>query len=281
MLRLRSHDELLAHSPHDPWIRWSLARPLRGEVWVHEDVALVERLGRRRGFWVVPLRSGMPSAPGDSWVAAAPGEDHASGSSSEPARVAAALTALRDGGHLDRLASQSVSVPQAHAAVAHEVLDLADGGDWDWMWTTRAPAAHPAEAEVVELDDLGDAAELEAFSRRHNPRVWTEIGTGRVHRWVGIRDADGALLAIGGAEAEESGIPHLAGIVTDAGHRGHGLGTAVTAHLTRWSVERHGACTLGMFSDNAAARSVYDRLGYRTAHAWHSRGLAGRDQLSA
>lgn len=160
-----------------------------------------------------------------------------------------------------------------HAHVAHEVLALGDGGDWDWMWTTTAPAADRREAELEELDDVRDADEVSAFTRRHNPRVWTEIGTGRVVRWLGRRDADGRLTAVGGAEREAGGVPHLAGIVTAVDRRGEGWGAVVTASLTRWSLREHGVCTLGVFADNDAALRVYRRLGYRTARSWHSRLL--------
>ncbi|ANS77572.1 hypothetical protein SGUI_0176 [Serinicoccus hydrothermalis] len=258
MDRLTRHADLLALSGGDPWVRWSVPDPLPGEVWVHEEVALVQRLGARPGFWVVPLCSGMQGT---------------SPSRGELARVRAALTELRDGGHLARLGSRSVSVPQAHAEVAHEVLELGDGGDWEWMWTQEPPQVDARERDVIPLDDSADAAELTAFTQAHNPRQWTEIGTGRVHRWVGLRDGHGALVAVGGAEREATGIPHLAGIVTAIDRRGTGLARVVSAALTRWALEEHGVCTLGMFSDNAAARSLYARLGYRTARAWHSRML--------
>ena len=249
-----THAELLERSAADPWVRWCLPDPLPGEAWVHDDVAVVQRRGHRPGFWIAPLPSGMPSA-------------------AESDRVRSALTGLRDGDHLRRLGARSVSVPQAHAAMAHAVLDLADGGDWEWRWTEDEPTVDARERHVIPLDDREDEAELRAFTERHNPRVWTEIGTGRVHRWVGLRDPAGDLVAIGGAEREATGIPHLAGIVTAQHRRGEGLASVVSAALTRWSLAEHGVCTLGMFSDNAAARAVYDRLGYRTARAWHSRML--------
>lgn len=260
MHRLTSHRDLLDRSGGDPWVRWAVPDPLRTEVWVQENVAMVERVGRRRGFWVAPLRPGMPQVLNPARLA------------EEGGRVREALTALRDEGHLERLGSQSVSVVQEHGEVAHEVLPLGPGGDWDWMWTATPPPPVVGHRLVV-LDDTTDADELTAFSHAHNPRVWTEIGTGKVRHWVGVRSADGTLLAVGGAEAEETGVPHLAGIVTHVGHRGQGLGRAVSAELTRWAIAGHGVSTLGMFSDNDAARSVYDRLGYRTARAWHSRQL--------
>lgn len=252
MRRVRTHAELVALSGGDPWVRWALDPGLPGEAWVHGPVMLVERLGERRGFWVAPL--GGPAEVG-------------------PDDVRAALGALRDGGHLRRLRSRSVSVVRSHAALAHEVLDLGDGGDWDWMWSATSPPPDAREAELEELDDARDAAELSAFTRRHNPRVWTEIGTGRVVRWVGGRDDAGHLIAVGGAEREAGGVPHLAGIVTATGLRGQGWGGVVTTALTRWALGQHGVCTLGVFADNAAALRVYRRLGYRTARAWHSRQL--------
>ena len=104
--------------------------------------------------------------------------------------------------------------------------------------------------------------------------MWTEIGTGRMKRWIGLRDASGALIAVGGAEWEDSDVPHLAGIVTAQARRGEGLGAVITAGLTRWSIEEHGVCTLGVFSDNTVALRLYARLGYRTGRAWASRRLA-------
>ncbi|HSP59420.1 MAG TPA: GNAT family N-acetyltransferase [Ornithinimicrobium sp.] len=253
MRRVRSHAELLELSGGDPWVRWALDPALPGEAWVHGPVALVERLGGRRGFWVAPLTA-------------------ATGADADAVR--AALVALRDGDHLRRLRSSSVSVVRPHASVAHEVLDLGPGGDWDWMWSTSSPPADSRESELEVLDDGRDAEELSSFARVHNPRVWTEIGTGRVVRWVGRRDAAGRLTAVGGAEREAGGVPHLAGIVTATDLRGRGWGTVVTAALTRWALQEHGVCTLGVFADNRTALRVYRRLGYRTARAWHSRRLA-------
>lgn len=252
-----SHAELLDISEHDPWVRWSLPAQPAGEVWSDGRVLLVQRLGRRPGFWVTQLTTPLTA---------------------EEARDG--LLWLRDGGHLERTCARSVSVPQEHLPIAQEVLDLLDGGDWEWMWTTTAPPLDPREDLLVELDDRADAAEIRAFSQTHNARVWTEIGVGRIHRWLGLRDPAGHLLAVGGVEVEDSGVPHLSGIVTARDRRGKGLGSVISAALTRTAVDDHGVCTLGMFSDNDVARRVYQRLGYRTARRWASRRLAADDRGS-
>lgn len=268
MERLDSYAELLARAGDDPWVRWgAAARPVDDpavsgaeplELWVHRDIALIQRTGERRGFWVVPLRQAAAAhaAPGD-----------------EADRVREALTVLRDGDHLARVAARTITIDAAHGGTAYSLLRLGEGGDWDWMWTVDDPPATAAEERLIRLDDGTDADEINAFAAAHNHRVWALAGTGQVVRWLGIRARDGELLAIGGSEREESGAPHLAGIVTHTGQRGKGFGAAVSTGLVRWALADSGVCTLGMYSDNAAARSVYRRIGFGTARAWQSRRL--------
>lgn len=246
-----SHDELLRLADGDPWVRWGLPPSLPKEVWFDGHVALIRRLSVRPGYWVTPL----------------------CGSATE-SEMRSALEWLAASGELEGLERPSVSVPQEHLAVAESVLDLTEGGDWEWMWTSTPPPVDSREEGLVDLDDLEDAEEIGMFSFRHNPRVWTEIGTGRMKRWVGLRGPSGDLIAVGGAEWEDSGVPHLAGIVTAVPRRGEGLGAVITAGLTRWSIEEYGVCTLGVFSDNAVALRLYARLGYCTGRAWASRRLA-------
>lgn len=170
-----------------------------------------------------------------------------------------------------------VSLPQPYAAAAHEVLpNLTPGGDWEWMWTTTTPPAtrrnelRPNELRLVELDDRDDAEELIAFTREHNPRVWAQVGTGTLVHWIGLRNALGELVAIGGAQREASGVAHLAGILTHREKTRRGLGAHVTRALTTWALADGGASTLGVFSDSPGAVRLYARLGYRTAAVWHS-----------
>lgn len=250
--RVADHRELLALSGNDPYVRWGQPDPLPGLVLASGDAVAVERLGRRRGFWVWPLPSA--AAPGDAL------EDM--------------LLSLRDEGHLQRQRTESLSVPQPYAARRAKLFEVGAGGDWDWMWTTRRPAPESGEDRLVELSDRDHADEILALARAHNPRNWTEPGTGRTELWLGLRDDAGELVAVGGMERLDSGVAHLAGIVTSARQRGRGLGRIISATLTRRAIEQDGVCTLGMYSDNVAARVVYTRLGYRTAKAWSSRRLA-------
>ncbi|WP_131105306.1 GNAT family N-acetyltransferase [Ornithinimicrobium sufpigmenti] len=159
------------------------------------------------------------------------------------------------------------------------------GGTWAFMWTDEADDLPPAPPGLVELDDAMDAARIEAFGRRHNPVFEGFPGRGYSSLWLGVEDAGGELAAVGAIHVLGSGAAHLAGIVVRPDLRGTGLGTGLTAQLTRRAVAAHGASTLGVYSDNAVAVQLYQRLGYAVAHHFHTRGLtrvrvgaaAGRD----
>lgn len=248
---IADHPALLALTGGDPYVRWGIPDPLPAPALVVEGAVAVERHGRRRGYWVWPLEEAADPA----------------------GAVRSAVATLADGGYLEPAEVAGLSVAQPYLAAAADIVELADGGDWEWMWTVTAPPPEPGEEELVELSDSADAEEIAAMIARHNPRAWTEPGTGRTELWLGLRDERGELVVVGGMERLDTGVPHLAGILTATGLRGRGLGRMVSAALTRRALELSPVCTLGMYSDNAPARAVYRRLGYRTAKAWSSRRL--------
>ncbi|MGL5850223.1 MAG: GNAT family N-acetyltransferase [Phycicoccus sp.] len=155
----------------------------------------------------------------------------------------------------------------------HLSLDPHRGGDWDWMWTRTSPPYLAVEARVRVLGPH-TRDELVAFLGAASPRTHGQPFARAAQVWVGIRTAEGRLVACGGSETSEAGTPVLAGIAVDPARRGEGLGAAVTAYLTRRAVAGTGACALGMFADNAVARRLYHRLGYTTGMEWHSGWLS-------
>ncbi len=246
-----SHAHALDLSGGDPWVRWNIPVQPSWRMWRSEHALAVERMGRRHSLTIIPL----PAA-------------------SDPDEAVAELAtqASRDG-IIAEYGIAGLSVPQASLGAVQSVLDLHPGGDWDWMWTTTTPVNIPGADRVVELDDVADAEEIAALSAHHSPTSEGEPGTGVSERWVGVRDLGGDLTAAGAMQRLGSGIPHLAGIVVHSDHRGTGLGLAVTAGLTEIGLADSGVCTLGMYSDNGAARRTYERCGYATAWAWASRRL--------
>jgi GNAT superfamily N-acetyltransferase len=164
-----------------------------------------------------------------------------------------------------------LSVPRGLMPVALERLPLGSrGGEWDWLWTRDEPPTVPGEERVAPLHPR-DRDEMVTFLDLHSPRTHGQPFARPEQHWVGVRDDDGALVAVGGSEPCQSGTPTLAGIAVDLRRRGRGWGAAVTAHLARRAVREKGACALGMFADNDVARGLYHRLGFTTGMEWTSR----------
>jgi len=160
-----------------------------------------------------------------------------------------------------------VSAPADAYDLVADRLSLSQPSSWEWMWTRTAPAPVPAEELILRLGP-DRKADLRTFLDLHNPRTFGQPYERPAQLWVGIQDTSGTLVACGCSEPNSAGVLHLAGITVDPAHRGQGLGSAVTAHLTREALVRGGVCTLGMYADNTTARRVYRRLGYLTAVTW-------------
>lgn len=140
---------------------------------------------------------------------------------------------------------------------------------WEWLWTDGVVPVD-GEADVTELAD-GDLREVDALLRTHSPRAHASPGDPDVLGWAGVR-MGGLLVAAGAVVATAAGTPHLRAIVTVPNVRGRGLGSAVTAHLTRWGLQRSPRVSLALYADNAGARRLYRRLGYRGSRSWVSNG---------
>ncbi len=137
---------------------------------------------------------------------------------------------------------------------------------------TDGSARIPGEDRVIGLDAT-DEEQIRALLEVANARTDARPFETPAQRWVGVRDADGTLVACGVRDETVAGIPILEGITVRADQRGRGLGLAVTASLTREAVRSDGVCTLGMYSDNDVARRLYHGLGYGEDHVWSSRRL--------
>lgn len=170
---------------------------------------------------------------------------------------------------LDRGAVRWMSVPRGSAPTADTLarLALVPFSQWDWMTSDVAPPAVPGEREVRRLDPVGDAEAIRACLRVANPGTSADPTGPDELGWWGV--GDGELVGVVGA-SERSGPGdarswHVHGLGVLPGQRGTGLGSALTAAVTRAGLE-HGASwvSLGMYADNDDARRIYHRLGYRT-----------------
>jgi GNAT superfamily N-acetyltransferase len=139
-------------------------------------------------------------------------------------------------------------------------------------------AEHPAAIgfSISTTTDLADDwLSLTHLAAADLP-VLAQILTGPAERaFATVRDADGALLAIGRAAISNGGGQRWSGVAnlnTTAAARGRGIGAAVLADLGRWALERKATTTyLQVEADNLAARRLYARLGFREHHAYSYR----------
>lgn len=245
LARLRGHSELLEAGGGDPFIRYAVPRALDRPAW-------------RRGNAVALVRHSPVRRP--SLLVLGPASD------------AGALVA--DMVEADEVPDDvaGVTVEQGSLAAVASHLELGRGHDWDWMYAVAPPPDVAQERHTVTLgaDSADDLAALLAVA---NPGTDARPFAGPGQQWVGVRER-GRLVACGVREPNPAGHPVVQGVTVHPDHRGHGLGLAVTARLTREALETAGVCTLGMYTDNAVARRLYLGLGYRLGHAWSSRRLS-------
>lgn len=239
--RVREIDphELVATSPH-PFVRLQVDPADTVLVLADGDALVVDGNRNRTG-----PSDGRPSL----WCLGPP---------ADLARLAAAAAPLVE-------APGRLSVEAASYDVLPAAWRLPTEGHWHWMHTRDAPAPQPREDEVVEVTDH---AAIDALLDVANPHSFARPGARGVERWLGVPGPEG-LLAVGALYRDPSGAGHLRSVTTHPAAAGRGLGTAVSAALTRAALEL-GPATLGVYVDNVPALAVYARLGFRTAVTFRS-----------
>ena len=179
--------------------------------------------------------------------------------------VVALLETLLSMGVLDGV--QRVSVPRSAYPLLPARLRPRAVDFWDFRWATSPPPRQPAEDRVVLLDDSRTTwRAINEVLDASLPDSSVRPGDARVRAWYGVWSAGEPrkLLACGAdATAGEAGF--IAGIAVHPEAQGQGLGTAVSAVLTRKLLGEFDLCTLGVMSDNAVAIRMYQRLGYTGA----------------
>jgi ribosomal protein S18 acetylase RimI-like enzyme len=132
---------------------------------------------------------------------------------------------------------------------------------WDLAWLEGAPPApHPLAGRVAALDESAHPA-INRLLDEALPDSSARPGAPMVRGWYGIREPDGALAACA-ADESHGGVGFLGGIAVAAAHRGRGLGTALTATVTRHLAAAYGQVALGVMAENVRALALYRRLGF-------------------
>jgi len=135
----------------------------------------------------------------------------------------------------------------------------ANNGDWDFRWTTNAPAVQPGQGRVVSLSDA-DAVAVNHLLDAALPDSPMRPGHLLVRGFYGLWH-EGELVACA-ADRSSPRVGVIGGVAVHPGHRRSGLGAAISAAVTVRLLAEHGLVTLGVAAGNDAATRVYERLGY-------------------
>ncbi|MER7956015.1 GNAT family N-acetyltransferase [Streptomyces sp. NPDC096030] len=141
----------------------------------------------------------------------------------------------------------------------HGVAGIRLREEWQFRWTTTPPPVHRREAEVIPLSPVHHDA-LEELLKEGNPDTVVRVRAPGIHGWYGMWD--GGRLVACGADRSFGGVGYLAAITVRPGRRREGLGTALTAAMTRRLMAATGAVGLGVNTGNHGAIELYERLGF-------------------
>ena len=123
--------------------------------------------------------------------------------------------------------------------------------------------AAPASSEHFEELGPADAPAMLALAEATRPGPFG-LRTGELGTFLGIRDAEGRLVAMAGQRMRLPGMIEVSGVCTDPAHLGRGhAARLMTAQLAL--IRGAGAAAfLHVKADNARAIALYERLGFRT-----------------
>jgi len=144
-------------------------------------------------------------------------------------------------------------------------------------WTAEAPT-------LIRTAPVQPVADLPGAERVSLSREVDDAWLARYHR-TGALGAQALAVLTGGPSVWFATAPGAIGrcvvdgpwalfgvIEVDPAHRRQGLGTAVMAALARRAMEEGASgAYLQVEADNEGARSMYDRMGFTTHHAYHYR----------
>ncbi|WP_435123266.1 GNAT family N-acetyltransferase [Micromonospora tulbaghiae] len=227
---LTGPEALLAATGNHPYARHALRRDQAVRGWRHGGAV----------GWLLP-----------------PGEWSAGGAVGASGPALDVFAAQRADGTLS--AGQSINLPRADPDEVSARLPVARLIEWDFLWTTGPPPRQPEQERVVRLTGA-DRPALAALIEEAFPSTTSRPGDPGIVDWYGIRDGD-RLLACG-ADRSRGDIGFLAGLTVAPGHRGRGLGAALTAGMTCALFDRYDAVALGVYPDNVGAIRLYRRLGF-------------------
>ncbi|GAB2665074.1 GNAT family N-acetyltransferase [Kribbella swartbergensis] len=140
--------------------------------------------------------------------------------------------------------------------LAERVPSVTFSAAFGWMDTIELPAVTTTAAWLE--DDAG----VEALLSEAAPSSYAWPGRSGVRRWAAVTGDRGELLSVAADAWSAPEVGFLAGVATRPVARGNGLSRQVCGFVTAELVKQHGRAALMVDRENAAAISLYQRLGY-------------------
>jgi ribosomal protein S18 acetylase RimI-like enzyme len=116
-----------------------------------------------------------------------------------------------------------------------------------------------------------DVPDMLALVRRAEPGPF-EQRTIELGEYFGIRDDDGALIAMAGERMFPSPYREISAVCTDEPHRGKGLAARLTRHLVARIETRGEIPMLHASAENTNAIRLYEKLGFTVSNTLHVSG---------
>ena len=126
------------------------------------------------------------------------------------------------------------------------------------MMATSVDGELDDQAQELSADDV---AEIMALVKRTEPGPF-EPRTIELGEYFGIRDGNGALVAMAGERMFPSPYREISAVCTDESHRGKGLAARLVRHLVARIQERGETPILHARDDNTNAIRLYEHLGF-------------------
>jgi ribosomal protein S18 acetylase RimI-like enzyme len=154
--------------------------------------------------------------------------------------------------------------PGGHAFFPRHKLEAPPG--WEMIFSLAAIQMVATAVDGAldgDVDRLGaeDVPDMLALVRRSEPGPF-EGRTIELGEYFGIRDDDGALIAMAGERMFPSPYREISAVCTDEPHRGKGLAARLTRHLVARIEARGEIPMLHASADNTNAIRLYEKLGF-------------------